>query len=544
LRPAASRGTGAGTHSVAGPSRLLSQRSLRRLVSRLHPCLSSLPPRQRRVLVLRTGFGTQRGYSRRQVARILRVSLQREGTLERQAVKALDEASAQDHCGNPVAPIQNAVLRAVSVVLSLTHATPPTAHSSTQLRPGAHQPSTTPPRERPGGPPQVTSRPPASPAAITPPEHSALNWELLALAFLGSLAALLVIVNRLRSRTQTATLEVPHARRLPKGSQAVAGAVGLAALRGAVSARRGHARLPGGTPVADEHPAAQPFEPPAAAEVEDAVAAFELGAALARKGDMAGAEAAYRRADEQGHPAAASNLGVLLEERGDLAGAEAAYQRADRRGDAAGAFNLGAMLVDRNDLAAAEPAFRRADERGDAGAAFKLGGLLAQRNDLAGAEAAYRRADARGHAAAASNLGVLLEQRGDRASAEEAYRRADERGDANGAFNLGGILVERNDLAAGEAAFRRADQRGDASGALNLGILLEHRGDLAGAEAAFHRADQRGEAEGSLKLGAMLEAWNDPARAEAAYRRASERGRADTAKAARAALGQLRSRRR
>jgi TPR repeat protein len=46
-----------------------------------------------------------------------------------------------------------------------------------------------------------------------------------------------------------------------------------------------------------------------------------------------------------------------------MAGAEAAYRRADQRGDATGAFNLGSLL-ERHDPAAAEAAYRRAAERG------------------------------------------------------------------------------------------------------------------------------------------------------------------------------------
>jgi tetratricopeptide (TPR) repeat protein len=83
---------------------------------------------------------------------------------------------------------------------------------------------------------------------------------------------------------------------------------------------------------------------------------------------------------------------VLLEHRGDLAGAEEAYRRADERGDASAAFNLAGLLVERGDLEGAEEAYRRADERGDANAAFNLGVLLARRDDPEGAEAAYRRA--------------------------------------------------------------------------------------------------------------------------------------------------------
>ena len=55
------------------------------------------------------------------------------------------------------------------------------------------------------------------------------------------------------------------------------------------------------------------------------------------------------------------------------------------------------MLAERDDLAGAEAAYSRADQRGDAGGAFNLGELLLRRNDLLGAEAAYQRAYRRGH---------------------------------------------------------------------------------------------------------------------------------------------------
>jgi peptidoglycan hydrolase-like protein with peptidoglycan-binding domain len=181
---------------------------------------------------------------------------------------------------------------------------------------------------------------------------------------------------------------------------------------------------------------------------------FKLGLQLEDADDSAGAEAAYRRADERGHAAAASNLGVLLQQRGDATGAEAAYERADQRGEANGAFNLGVL--------------REATE------------------DLAGAEAAYRRADERGHAAAASNLGVLLEQRGDRTGAKAAYRRADRRGEASGTFNLGVLLEEAGDLPAAEAAYRRAESSGDDRVA---GPARDALADLVAGAAASGPAD-------------------------------------------------------
>ena len=112
---------------------------------------------------------------------------------------------------------------------------------------------------------------------------------------------------------------------------------------------------------------------PAAIDIN---AAFDLGVLLEEKKDLAGAEAAYRRADERGHAAAASNLGVLLEGNGDRAGAEAAYRRADERGEANGAFNLGVLLEEKHDLAGAETAYRRAEQSDDARVAQLAGAAI------------------------------------------------------------------------------------------------------------------------------------------------------------------------
>ena len=94
---------------------------------------------------------------------------------------------------------------------------------------------------------------------------------------------------------------------------------------------------------------------------EDAKPSLELAARLLEQGDTAGAELAYRDADQRGDPVAASNLGVLLEKRGDIAGAEAAYRRSDARGSANGAFNLAGMLLARGTSDGAIAAYSRAD---------------------------------------------------------------------------------------------------------------------------------------------------------------------------------------
>ncbi len=95
-----------------------------------------------------------------------------------------------------------------------------------------------------------------------------------------------------------------------------------------------------------------------------ASSAFEEANRLARAGDLEGAEAAYRRADEQGHGTAAAYAGVFSEAHGDLAGAHDAYARADERGDGFGAFRRGLLLSHVGDWDGAREAWERADERG------------------------------------------------------------------------------------------------------------------------------------------------------------------------------------
>jgi Flp pilus assembly protein TadD len=202
------------------------------------------------------------------------------------------------------------------------------------------------------------------------------------------------------------------------------------------------------------------------------------------------AEVSSGGADRRGDTDGASNLGALLESRGDLVGAEAAYRRADARGSAEGARNLAGLLLERGDVEGAVAAYQRADARGDAPAAATLGLMFSDRGDERAALDAYGRADKRGDAGATVNLGVLLERRGDVAGAEAAYRRADARGSADGAFNLGALLEGRGDPANAAAAYGRADERGDAGAAVNLGMLLERQHDYRGALAAFERAQR------------------------------------------------------
>ena len=130
-----------------------------------------------------------------------------------------------------------------------------------------------------------------------------------------------------------------------------------------------------------------------AAATEDrrlsAIAEFNIGALHAERSDMAGAEAAYRRADELGSQRGAYNLGQLLRHRGALDDAESAYRRADERGSPEGAVNLGVLREQRGDFAGALAAYRRSRARGNNKASRNLALLLANHKQPSGADTGY-----------------------------------------------------------------------------------------------------------------------------------------------------------
>src|SRR5205823_1375363 len=89
-----------GVSVIVDTSKPLSQHALVQLVSRLSGCLPSLTPNQDETLVLRSGYGLSHSYSPSQVARILRVSTQRETQIEQAAVAGLQNASAHSGCAS------------------------------------------------------------------------------------------------------------------------------------------------------------------------------------------------------------------------------------------------------------------------------------------------------------------------------------------------------------------------------------------------------------------------------------------------------------
>jgi peptidoglycan hydrolase-like protein with peptidoglycan-binding domain len=234
---------------------LLPDRRLRRLVSHLKGCLSSLAPRQSNVLVLRTGLGLKHAYSRRQVARILHVTLRQEGRVESQAVAGLQSASAGDRCMSARSSVPNAVARTVSLLASANQlgptgntspgafaSAPQSAGKSSSPRGGGTHPNS-------GG--GGSSNPQVKSASISPEQHGGLDWLLLALLAAAALMALWVIVARRQAHPEAAAAAPdPGPRRLRRvswaagieqlrqGASSFAGAVGLAALSDAAAHRR------------------------------------------------------------------------------------------------------------------------------------------------------------------------------------------------------------------------------------------------------------------------------------------------------------------
>lgn len=263
-------------------------------------------------------------------------------------------------------------------------------------------------------------------------------------------------------------------------------------------------------------------------EADDSNAVRELGLMRRELGDIEGAEAAFRRAEELGDVEAIELLAYLLEDhRNDIAGAEAAWQRADAAGSVTASMMLGVTRRARGNEAGALEAFTRAEERGHKDAAASIGSILEDRGDGAGAEAAYRRADRRGSVYGAFNLGLLLMARGDQDGARQAWQHADDRGDAEGAANLGSLLREGGETAGAEAAYRRADERGSALGSWQLGEMLEARGELVESQGAYERAAERDSPPGAFALARVHLKREDIPAARAALARAAELGHPD-----------------
>jgi len=406
-------------------------------------------------------------------------------------------------------------------------------------------PRAQPQTHRPSSPPRATHRPrrpvvppssgaPSRTSRPAQPHHKGRSTGAVPIGWIIVLACLLLVVlaaARWREHSRRAASELRPSRRpkVPRfGREVWQGRDVLDPTPASTNLQERAAEL------LDGHP-----EDPAEDDPQVGAAAYRLGLLLVQDGNLVGAEDAFRRADERGHPAAAFEVGVLLMREGDREAAKQAFRRADERGHPGASFGLGVLLAEEGEGAGAKEAFLRAEERGHPDAAFNLGALLVQEGDLSGAEDAFRRADQSGDAGAACNLGVLLEQRGNSSGAKEAYRRADERGNAVGAYNLGALLEEEADLSGAKEAYGRADRLGDPAGSYSLGRLLERQGDRDGAKDAYRRADRRGSPEAACNLGLLLKQEGDRDGALQAFKRAGEQGSREVAEVARAELLEL-----
>jgi hypothetical protein len=99
------RGGGGRRHGIRTRTRRVAAREhrLRRIVRRLDGCLAGLDRDQRQVLVLRTGFGPAQPHSRRDVAGLLRVGVDRVLRLERRGVRTLRGLNRATGCAGTTA---------------------------------------------------------------------------------------------------------------------------------------------------------------------------------------------------------------------------------------------------------------------------------------------------------------------------------------------------------------------------------------------------------------------------------------------------------
>jgi tetratricopeptide (TPR) repeat protein len=195
--------------------------------------------------------------------------------------------------------------------------------------------------------------------------------------------------------------------------------------------------------------------------------------------------------------------GGECEAAGDLKGAEAAYREADELEDAEGAILLGLVLQRRGDLRDAAEAFQRAEGRGHAEAGSCLGNMLWDGGDVEGAKTAYEQSIAAGSAGAVLNLGLMLTQQDAVDEALPHLRAAEETGSAEASWAIGKILEGRGNFQGAAKAYRRGAEGGNADAAYGLGSVLETLGDRDGARAPLQKAHDLGHQGAGKVLDAM-----------------------------------------
>lgn len=242
-----------------------------------------------------------------------------------------------------------------------------------------------------------------------------------------------------------------------------------------------------------------------AAELGDAVGAFDLGNALAAQHRFDEAVDAYESALSRGEPDAWWNLGLVLERLGDLAGAMHAYRGAAEAGDPKGWLGLAFLLREQGEDDAAIDAAGRGGASGDPTAAAVAACWRwcatedpALEDDL--------RAGADHFPSARVDLARLLLDTGRSAEARSVLERGAKLGEDVCWLPLGNLYVDvLGDQEAAEEAYRAGIAQGDAYCHHNLGVLLAERGDVEGAEEQFFL----GAMAGDQLAAAALKGWQD-----------------------------------
>jgi tetratricopeptide (TPR) repeat protein len=238
-----------------------------------------------------------------------------------------------------------------------------------------------------------------------------------------------------------------------------------------------------------------------AAAPGNAAAHVSLGLALRDNKDLAGAEAAARKAVELAPTSATahSSLGIALRDNKDLAGAEAAFRKAlelDPK-DAKVHNSLGVVLSDKGKVDEAIACYKKAIEldANYAGPHNNLGGALYRKGQVDEAIACYRQAIALDpkFALAHSNLGMALRDKGQVDEAIACYKKAialDPKF-AQAHVNLGAIYCDvKRDYGAAITCFRTAINLdpNSAKAHSNLGVALAGKGQVDEAIACHKKA--------------------------------------------------------
>ncbi|GIG41917.1 hypothetical protein [Cellulomonas phragmiteti] len=231
-----------------------------------------------------------------------------------------------------------------------------------------------------------------------------------------------------------------------------------------------------------------------AADLSDAVAAFNLGNTLVALERPDEAVVAYRCAVERGETAAWLNLGHVLQQQDDVAGAMWAYACGGEAGDLGAQIALAFMLREQH---AFDVALIEAERAAAAGDAF-AGAVVACWRWCTTLDVTLEpqlRAGAEHFPAARSDLAHLLAATGRLNEARRVLERGAKLGESDSLLPLGNLYRDEfDDASAAETAYRAGVAAGDLHCHVNLGQLLEDRGELREAEEQYRLGVTGGDA--------------------------------------------------